>query len=163
MAGVCKIEIRESEVELKQLLGQAKTGSEKERLQVLYLLKTKKALSVTHAAEIVGRNRVSLQNWLAEYRQGGLSKLLSKKVSTGRKKTIPQWAEKGLEKRLKLEEGFNSYGEICQWLESKLGRAANYKTVHRLVHYRLKASQKIARPNSAEQSIERLDNFKKTF
>jgi hypothetical protein len=36
MAGVCKIEIRESEVELKQLLGQAKTGSEKERLQVLY-------------------------------------------------------------------------------------------------------------------------------
>ena len=77
MAGVCKIEIRESEVELKQLLGQAKTGSEKERLQVLYLLKTKKALSVTKAAEIVGRNRVTLQNWLAEYRQGGLSKLLS--------------------------------------------------------------------------------------
>jgi len=163
MAGVCKIEIRESEVELKQLLGQAKTGSEKERLQVLYLLKTKKALSVTHAAEIVGRNRVTLQNWLAEYRQGGLSKLLSKKVSTGRKKTIPQWAEKALEKRLKLEEGFNSYGEICHWLESKLGIAANYKTVHRLVHYRLKASPKIARPNSAEQSRERLDNFKKTF
>lgn len=163
MAGVCKIEIRESEVELKQLLGQAKTGSEKERLQVLYLLKTKKALSVTKAAEIVGRNRVTLQNWLAEYRQGGLSKLLSKKVSRGRKKTIPQWAEKALEKRLKLEKGFNSYGEICQWLESKLGIAANYKTVHRLVHYRLKASQKIARLNSAEQSRERLDNFKKTF
>ncbi len=156
MAGVCKIEIRESEVELKQLLGQAKTGSEKERLQVLYLLKTKKALSVTHAAEIVGRNRVTLQNWLAEYRQGGLSKLLSKKVSTGRKKTIPQWAEKALEKRLKLEEGFNSYGEICQWLESKLGRAANYKTLHRLVHYRLKASPKIARPNSAEQSARKI-------
>jgi len=156
MAGVCKIEIRESEVELKQLLGQAKTGSEKERLQVLYLLKTKKALSVTKAAEIVGRNRVTLQNWLAEYRQGGLSKLLSKKVSTGRKKTIPQWAEKALEKRLKLEEGFNSYGEICQWLESKLGISANYKTLHRLVHYRLKASPKIARPNSAEQSARKI-------
>ncbi len=100
---------------------------------------------MTHAAEMVGRNRVTLQNWLAEYRQEGLSKLLSKKVSTGRKKIITQWAEKALEKRLKLEEGFNSYGEICQWLESKLGIAANYKTVHRLVHYRLKASPKIAR------------------
>jgi len=52
MAGVCKIEIRESEVELKQLLGQAKTGSEKERLQVLYLLKTKKA----RACDSGGRN-----------------------------------------------------------------------------------------------------------
>ena len=163
MAGVCKIEIRESEVELKLLLGQAKTGSEKERLQVLYLLKTKKALSVTHAAEIVGRNRVTLQDWLAKYRQGGLEKLLSKKVSTGRKRKIPLWAEKALEKRLKLEEGFNSYGEICQWLESNIGIVANYKTVHGLVYYRLKASPKIARPNSAEQSKERLDNFKKTF
>ncbi|MEG4513619.1 helix-turn-helix domain-containing protein [Microcoleus sp. F6_B4] len=163
MAGVCKIEIRESEAELKQMLGQAKTGSQKERLQVLYLLKTKKALSVTHAAEMVGRNRVTLQNWLAEYRQEGLSKLLSKKVSTGRKKIIPPWAEKALEKRLKLEEGFNSYGEICQWLESKLGIVANYKTVHGLVYYRLKASPKIARPNSAEQSKERLEHFKKTF
>ncbi len=118
---------------------------------------------MTHAAEMVGRNRVTLQNWLAEYRQEGLSKLLSKKVSTGRKKIITQWAEKALEKRLKLEEGFNSYGEICQWLESKLGIVANSKTVHRLVYYRLKASPKIARPNSAEQSKERLEHFKKTF
>ena len=163
MAGVCKIEIRETELELKQLLRQAKTGSEKERLQVLYLLKTKKASSVTEAAEMLGRNRVTLQDWLAKYRQEGLSKLLSKKVSTGRKRKIPQWAEKALEKRLKLEEGFNSYGEICQWLESNLGIVANYKTVHGLVYYRLKASPKIARPNSAEQSKERLDNFKKTF
>jgi hypothetical protein len=38
MAGVYKIEISESEAELKELLRQEKTGSGKERIQVLYLL-----------------------------------------------------------------------------------------------------------------------------
>jgi len=47
----------------------------------LYLLKTKKAKTVTEAAEMLGRNRVTVQDWLGKYRQGGLEKLLSKKVS----------------------------------------------------------------------------------
>ena len=160
MAGVYKIEISESEAELKELLRQEKTGSGKERIQVLYLLKTKKAKTVTEAAEMLGRNRVTVQDWLGKYRQGGLEKLLSKKVSTGRPRKVPQWAEKALEKRLKEKEKFDSRVDICEWLEEKLGIEAKYKTVHKLVYYRLKASPKIARPKSLEQSEERLEYFK---
>ena len=129
----------------------------------MYLLKTKKAKTVTEAAEMIGRNRVTVQDWLGKYRQGGLEKLLSKKVSTGRPRKVPQWAEKTLEKRLKEKEGFDNYGEICEWLKEKLGIEAKYKTVHTLVYYRLKASPKIARPKSLEQSEERLEDFKKNF
>jgi hypothetical protein len=43
MAGVYKIEIAETEKELKKLLSQQEIGSGKEKLQLLYLLKTKKA------------------------------------------------------------------------------------------------------------------------
>ena len=163
MAGVYKIEISESEAELKELLRQEKTGSGKERIQVLYLLKTKKAKTVTEAAEMLGRNRVTVQDWLEKYRQGGLEKLLSKKVSTGRPKKVTQWAEKALEKRLKEKEKFDSRVDICEWLEEKLGIEAKYKTVHKLVYYRLKASPKIARPKSLEQSEERLEDFKKNL
>ncbi len=134
MAGVYKIEISESEAELKELLRKEKTGSGKERIQVLYLLKTKKAKTVTEAAEMLGRNRVTVQDWLGKYRQGGLEKLLSKKVSTG-----------------------------SEWLKEKLGIEAKYKNVHKLVYYRLKASPKIARPKSLEQSEERLEDFKKNL
>jgi len=84
---------------------------------------------VTEAAEMLGRNRVTVQDWLGKYRQGGLEKLLSKKVSTGRPRKVPQWAKKALEKRLKEEEGFDSQVEICKWLEEKLGREAKDKTV----------------------------------
>ena len=108
-------------------------------------------------------NRVTVQDWLGKYRQGGLEKLLSKKVSTGRPRKVPQWAEKTLEKRLKEKERFDNYGEICEWLKEKLGIEAKYKTVHKLVYYRLKASPKIARPKSLEQSEERLEDFLKNL
>jgi hypothetical protein len=42
---------------------------------------------------------------------------LSKKVGTGRPRKVPQWAEKVLEKRLKENQGFDSYREICERLE----------------------------------------------
>ncbi|TRU27209.1 MAG: helix-turn-helix domain-containing protein [Microcystis aeruginosa Ma_SC_T_19800800_S464] len=131
-------------------------------MQVLYLLKTKKAKTVTEAAEMLGRNRVTVQDWLGKYRQGELEKLLSKKVSTGRARKVPHWAEKALEKRLKEAEGFDIQVEICEWLEEKLGIEAKYKTVHELVYYRLKANPKVARPKSLEQSEERVETFKKT-
>ena len=114
MAVVYKIEISESEAELKELLRKEKTGSGKERIQVLYLLKTKKAKTVTEAAEMLGRNRVTVQDWLGQYRQGGFEKLLSKKVITGRPRKVPQWAEKALKTRLKEKEGFDNYEEICE-------------------------------------------------
>ncbi|MBW4680979.1 MAG: helix-turn-helix domain-containing protein [Microcoleus vaginatus WJT46-NPBG5] len=147
----------------KKRLSQEKTGAGKERLQLLYLMKSKKAKTAGEVAQILGRNRVTVQDWLAKYRQGGLEKLLDKKVGTGRPRKIPLWAKKALEKRLTSTQGFNSYGEICQWLSEELGIVANYKTVHQLVHYRLKASPKIARPKSREQSEDRLDNCKKTL
>lgn len=162
MAGVSKIEIVETSAELKQLRAEEKKGSNRERLQVLYLLKTKKASTVKSAAEMIGRNRVTVQDWLGKYRTGGLEKLLGKKEKIGRPRKIPVWAEKALDKKLKEPEGFNSYGEICKWLKEKLGVEAEYKTVHKLVYYKLKASPKIPRTQSKEQSKTRLEDFKKT-
>jgi transposase len=86
MAGVYKIDITESEEELKQLLKREKTGSGKERIQVLYLLKTKKAKTVQEASLMIGRNRVTVQEWLGKYRQGGREGLLSKKKQQGKTK-----------------------------------------------------------------------------
>lgn len=162
MAGVYKLEIQEDEKILKQLLGQQKTATGKERVQLLYLLRTGRAKTVQDAAGLLGRHRVTVQKWLQRYRQGGLESLLECKVRTGRPRAIAQWAEAALDKRLQQTQGFNSYGEICQWLEQQLGIVAKYKTVHQLVRYRLQASPKVARPLSSEQSDFQVEAFKKT-
>lgn len=59
MAGVYKLELHQSAKELKQMLGEQKTASGKECIQLLYLLKTKQARTVQEAAALLGRNRVT--------------------------------------------------------------------------------------------------------
>ena len=162
MAGVYKLEITETETALKQRLRTQKTASDKERIQLLYLLKTEQAQTVQEAAALLGRHRVTVQEWLRLYRSGGLAAMLGHKPRTGRRQSIPQWAQEALQQRLHQSEGFNSYGEICQWLETQLGITAPYKTVHQLVHYRLKASPKVARPVSVQNTDERVEAYKKT-
>jgi transposase len=163
MAGVYKLEIAESEEDLKWLLRKQKTASAKERVQLVYLLKSGQAKTVESAAALLGRNRVTVQKWLRRYRQEGLAGMLERKPHPGRKHSIPQWAQDALSKRLDHPEGFNSYGEICQWLQTQLGITAPYKTVHQLVHYRLGASPKVARPQSVENTDERVLTYKKTW
>jgi transposase len=162
MAGVYKIDIHESEDDLKQMLRQQKTASDKERMQLLYLLKSGQVETVQDAAPILGRNRVTLQKWLHRYRTGGLGGLLEKKARSGRPRAIPAWAEAALQKRLQEGQGFDGYQAICDWLETQLGIEIAYKTVHQLVHYRLQSSPKVPRPVSVEQSSEAINAYKKT-
>lgn len=91
------------------MLGEQKTASGKERVQLLYLLKTKQAKTVQYAAAVLGRNRVTLQKWLRSYRTGGLARLLETKKPSGRPRTIPIWAEESLQKRLQQPQGFDGY------------------------------------------------------
>ena len=58
MAGVYKLDIQESETDLKHLLREQKAAFAKERVQLLYLLKTSQAKTVQQAAKMLGRNRV---------------------------------------------------------------------------------------------------------
>lgn len=163
MVGVYKLDITESEQDLKSLLRNQKTASAKERMQLLYLLKSGQAKTIDCAASLLGRHRVTVQKWLRLYRTGGLAGMLERKSPPGRKQSIPEWAQNALSKRLEQPEGFNSYGEICQWLQTQLGITAPYKTVHQLVHYRLGASPKVARPQSVDNTDERVETYKKTW
>jgi transposase len=162
MAGVYKLEIQESETDLKQLLKQQKSASAKERVQLLYLFKTKQAKTVQAAASLLGRNRVTLQEWMGLYRKGGIEQLLKRHPPSGRPRAIPGWAERALETQLQQPEGFDSYGEICQWLKTNLGITAKYTTVYKHVHDRLGASPKVARPQSQLQSEVAKQAYKKT-
>lgn len=162
MAGVYKLEIQESEDELKQLLRSQKAASSKERIHLLYLLKSKQAKTVQEAASILGRHRTTVQEWLNHYREGGLKELLKSNSRSGRPRAIPDWAVAALQKRLEEPQGFDGYQAICDWLKGQLGIPAEYKTVHQLVRYRLQSSPKVPRPISVEQSSEQLEAYKKT-
>lgn len=126
-------------------------AGDKERIQLLYLLKSGHAESVSHAAEILGRGRVTLQRWLAKYEENGIDGLLYRQPRVGRLCQIPQTAQQQLVERLKSSEGFESYGEIQQWLEQQYNHQISYKGIHKHVRYRLNAKPKRPRPVSTQQ------------
>lgn len=163
MSGVLKIDITESPTTLKTLLAQQKTATGKERVQALYLLKTAQVETVQHLAVVLGRNRVTVQRWLRQYRNQGLTGLLSVKRSPGRRQIIPNGAVERLKQELKEPEGFQSYGEVQTWLEAELGIKASYKVVHATVRYKLQAKLKVPRPQSDKHSIAAVIHFKKTY
>ncbi len=140
MSGVVKIEIIESAETLRELLKNAKTPQEKERIQAIYWLKTHTVETVKQIAIMLGRNRVTVQKWLRKYRTGGLNLLLEPKKNVGGRPTSirPEVIEK-LKEELENPEGFQSYGEIQLWLKTCFDIDVAYRTVHEWVRYKLKA------------------------
>lgn len=160
MVGVTSIEVKESLDDLTQQLRQAETSSAKERLQVLYWLKQDDAPSISAIAKAVGKHRNTLQSWLLMYREGGVEAMLEIKKSPGGVRVIPQWAEVALARRLEdPHHGFQSYGEVQQWLAETLRVEAEYHAVYQMTRYRLKAKLKVARPQNSKQDSEQRESF----
>ncbi len=164
MVGVTSIEVQENLDELKAKLRQASNPESKEKLQVLYWLKQPIAPSISAIAQAIGKDRSTVHTWLSKYREGGIIAMLAIKKSLGGVRVIPQWAEKGLSKRLQdPNHGFRSYGEVQQWLSETLGIEAKYHAVYQMTRYRLKAKLKAVRPQNRKQNSEQREAFKKNL
>ena len=162
MTRVCQIEIQESAEDLKQSRDRQKTAGSYRKLQALYLLKTQQVPQVQEVATSIGVHRVTVQKWLKRYRAEGLDGLVRVRHGGGRRTLFHRKALDGLKQRLsEATEGFSSYGEVQHWLAQHYQLKAAYSTVHALVRYKLCSKLKVARPVSAQQDPQAIEEFKK--
>ena len=157
-----QLEIAESIEYLEKSLKQAGTASQKERLQMLWWLKSGQVNQHQELSRRSGRDGSTISRWLQKYRHGGLAELLEVKSSPGRTAQIRGVALERLQERLNQPQGFHTYGEIVQWLKQECGVSVDYKTVHQTVRYRLGAKLKVPRPQSINQDEHAIETFKKT-
>ena len=134
--------------ELRSRLKSATSASNKERLQMLYLLKLGKVQSRQELANLLGRDKSTITRWLSKYKNNGRVGLLSIKKAPGKASLISPSILEKLRTKFKQPEEFKSYGEIQQWLSKEYGLKIAYKTVHKIVRYKLKAKLKGPRPYS---------------
>ena len=163
MARRLQIVIEESVEFLEKQLKHARTASQKERLQLLWWLKTGQVKQHQELAHRLGRDTSTVTRWLQKYRRGGLSKLLEFKTAPGQAPHLTLEALSGLKERLEQGSAFKSYREIVEWLKTEYDLELTYATVYSWVHYRLKAKLKVPRPHSVKQDAVALDQFKKTL
>lgn len=162
MARRLVLEIQETAEYLEKSLKQAKTGSQKERLQMLWWLKTGQVRQHQELSDRLGRSPATITRWLKQYRTGGLAGLLEVKTAPGAEPKIQGEALAKLKQRLQSSEGFTSYQEIVVWLEQECGLQLKYDTVNRFVRQKLQAKLKVPRPVSAKQRDGAVAQYKKT-
>ena len=156
-----KIEIAESEEELKKRLQTAQLGNQKEKLLLLWWQKSGQVNQQQEIGLRLGRDTSTITRWLQKYRAGGLSSLLEIKKAPGAKRKINDEALTALKRELETETGFSSYGAIVEWLKLQHGQNIEYGTVYAWVRYRLGGKLKVPRPQSYEQDEELISEFKK--
>ena len=157
-----KIEIAESEEELKKRLQTADEGTHKEKLLLLWWLKSGQVHEQQEIGKRLAKDTSTVTRWLQKYRSGGLDELLEMKKAPGAKRKIHDVALAALEEELKTGKGFSSYGAIVEWLKLKHGLDIEYGTVYAWVRYRLGAKLKVPRPQSHKQDEKLVSEFKKT-
>ncbi len=158
-----RVEIVESCEVLEKALKSARTASSKERLQMLYLLKSGQVKSRQELAELIGLDHSTITRWLRKYKDHGRKGLLEVKQAPGKVALALGEILERLKQRLLELKGFHSYGQIQQWLVAEFRLKIAYKTVYELVRYRIGANLKVPRPQSIKQHPASGSDFKKNF
>lgn len=76
MSRSISIEITESAEELKELMNDQTRAKFRERLQILYWIKTERFRSLQDLSDYLGRSKSVIVKWLRTYRTQGLAALL---------------------------------------------------------------------------------------
>ena len=148
--------------ELKIIMQQQQTITNRQKVQALYLLKSGSSQSITDVAELLGVHRITVQRWLKQYSNGGLSELLKLRRSTGRPRVIPQEVIAGISTKIGEETcEFKSYKEIVGWVEDNYQLSVKYQTLHKQLHYRMKAKLKVPKRLSNKKDELAAREFKK--
>jgi len=148
--------------ELKIIMQRQRTITNRQKVQALYLLKSGSSQSITDVAELLGVHRITVQRWLKQYSNGGLSELLKLRRSTGRPRVIPQEVIAGISTKISEETcEFKSYKEIAGWVEDNYQVSVKYQTLHKQLRYRMKAKLKVPRRLSNKKDELAAIEFKK--
>jgi putative transposase len=148
--------------ELKIILSEQRTIPNRQKIQALYWLKTGANQSLTDVAERLGVHRITVHRWLKQYTAGGLPELLKIRQATGRPRVIPSAVIAGISEKLSKDScEFKTYKEMGQWVEDNYQVSVKYQTLHKQVHYRMKANLKVSNPVSNEEDRDAGIDFKK--
>jgi transposase len=161
MARPFKLSITESEATLAALMRQNLSGNSKERVQMLWWVKSDQVKEHQEIGRRLGRDGSTITRWIQLYRQGGLPALLEVKRAPGQTPIMSESVRASLKAELAKESGFSSYGEIVDWLKQEHNLEMEYGTVYDWVHNRWGAKLKVPRPKSIKQSPEQVSTFKK--
>ena len=154
--------ITESVEELKTLLKKSKNTSEKDRVQMLHLLKSSKAKNRTETTRLLCMSPKTIGQWLSKYEAGGIDELLQRRYAPMRQPYITPSQLETLRAKLNDPNGFSSYVEIHKYVNETFEVAIGYKSIYALVRGKWGAKLKVPRKSHIKNTDE-ADKFVKNL
>lgn len=122
--------IWESEKELQEMMKKESDVDKRERIQMLYLLRSKQARNRKEVARLLGVYRETVGDWLVKYEQGGLGKLLEIGPRGGSQPSLPKEVVEAMRKELARPSGFSSYHALLAWVIATFAITTTYRVVY---------------------------------
>ena len=155
------VEWRESDdaASLHQQYRQEPHAEVRTRLHALWLLRQGQSLRQTSSA--LGVHYVTLQQWVAWYRQGGVEEVRRHRRANpqGRPSLLTNDQKEVLRDQA-AQGNFHTAQEAQQWVQQRFGVAYSLKGIYTLLH-RLRVHPKVPRPQAVQASPQAQEEWKK--
>lgn len=143
--------IWESEKELQEMMRKESEVHKRERIQMLYLLRSNQARNRKEVARLLGVNRETVGDWLLKYEQGGLGKLLEIAPKGGSQSSLPAEVIEGMRKKLAEPAGFSSYKALLAWVKKTFAITTTFWVVYYTATKILNARPAVARKSNIKK------------
>jgi transposase len=164
MSKALNIPVKESLKELK-ILHKKASALQKPRLFMLIKMKenSKQGITKQQLMELVDASSQSIQTWRTNYKNGGLSLLLSHKKGGYKKSSFNQKERIELEKLMhNPQNNINGYKELQSWVKKEFKKEIKYNTLLKFMVNTFKTKVKVARKSHIKKDEELVSIFKKT-
>lgn len=137
--------IWESEKELQEMMRKESDVDKRERIQMLYLLRSKQARNRKEVGRLLGVYRETVGDWLLKYEQGGLGKLLEIGSRGGSQSSLSKEVVEGMRNKLAQPAGMSSYHALLAWVMATFAITTTYRVVYYTATKILNARLAVAR------------------
>jgi len=137
--------IWEDPEQLEKLMNKEKNAKKLKRLQMLYLIRSKKARNRKAVANLLGVNRETVGDWMTKYERGGIKRLLEIKEKSGKPSSLPKEVIEGMRKKLEEPKGVKSYKELLIWVQTTFAIITTYWVIYYTATQVLNARLAVAR------------------
>jgi len=163
MGRVSKLIVKESVLELKDLLKREQHYKLKLRIKSLLYTKEKKFVTQKILSTYLGISYTTLKRWLQEYNEEGLESYLSIKVGGNRASVIPVEVHSALAARVtSSSNSFKGYWDVQMWIKDEFGLAIKYNTVRTYLIRHFKTKIKSPRKSHYKKNEQAIEAFLKT-
>jgi len=163
MAKQIRIDIQESEYDLKSLLSKQSKLLQYQRVKALLLIKQGRVSYTYELAKKLKRERKTIYNWLKLYQSQGIVSYLRIKSRGSRKEQIPIELKQALSQKLSdPSTTITSYVELLDWIATNYQLDLNYKTLYSHCRTHHNSVLKVARKSHYKKDEQAVEAFKKT-